>query len=378
MKRIIALIVFILVLGTGGAVMAQSSATPLSPGTYEFFCGTGRLRHSFVNGNVNLVRLNCTTNGEGVPLPTPTNTPVALPTPTPTPIVLPTTTPQANSIDMYWHPPMAHGDRPRHEHGDAPPTWLLDYFGATEVGELMLFQHTGNTPGENLAAYKHTAFKGWAGNFNGQDWYGVFHLDFQPNGRQNRFHSYQLWVRDSSGQVSAINGWLDFGVGNNTGPNLLPSCGQDSSVRPIMNPTQVGCNIQFESWYARAGGNGDWAPDFGFNINSNYYHGGDPENPSTWTPTGGIRNVERRLEFAWYLGGQGIRPSPRGEFYTTQWGDIVSGVNDPICGTQRTYGSRSYTVLCLRQFVSPSIQPMTFPGNSTQNTFNGDGVLLPN
>lgn len=381
MRKFLALFVILLALSTGGVVMAQSTATPLAPGAYEFFCGTGRLRHSFVDGNVNLVRLNCTTNGEGVPLPTPTETPVNTPAPTETPVVQPTETntpAPTNMIDMYWHPPMAHGDRPRHEHGDPPPSWLLDYFGATETGEVMLFQHSGNTPGENIAAYKHTAFKGWAGRFNGQDWYGVFHLDFQPNGRQNRFHSYQLWVRDSSGEVSAINGWLDFGTGNNTGPQVVETCGQDSGIRPIMLVSLPGCPVRFENWYASAGGNGGWAPDFGFNINPNYFSGGDPENPATWNPTGGIRNVERRIEFAWYLGGNGIRPSPRGEFYATQWGDIVSGPNDPVCGTQRSYGSRSYTVLCLRQYVSPALQPMTFPGNSVQRTFNSDGVMLPN
>lgn len=51
---------------------------------------------------------------------------------------------------------------------------------------------------------------------------------------------------------------------------------------------------------------------------------------------------------------------------------------DPVCGTQRTYGERTYTVACLRQFIAPSLQPMTFPGNSTGGTFPGNGVVLPN
>ena len=296
----------------------------------------------------------------------------AQPTATPAgPTATPTTTP-GDMTDMTWHAPGAHGDRPAHEHGDPVPQWVRD------AGYSPMFAHQAGTPGENLPYWKHTAFKQWAGTFNGQEWFGVFHLDFNPAGHVSRFHSYQLWVKDATGAVSAISGWLDFGQGNNTGPNLLPSCGEDSSVRPIMNPTRPGCPVQFESWYARAGGSGDWAPDFGFNINPNFYAGGDPANPATWTATGGVRNLERRIEFAWYLGGQGIRPVPRGEFYATQWGDLVSGPADPVCGTQRTYGDRSYTVLCLRQYVAPTVQPMTFPGNSVQRTFAGQGVGLPN
>lgn len=87
MKKVI-LIVTLLVLGAFGISVAQSVAMPLEPGRYEFYCGTGRLRHTFIDGNVNYVRLTCTTNGEGVVQPTatpvpPTATPVQ---PTPTPV----------------------------------------------------------------------------------------------------------------------------------------------------------------------------------------------------------------------------------------------------------------------------------------------------
>lgn len=376
MKKVI-LLVTLLVLGAFGISAAQSAAMPLEPGRYEFYCGTGRLRHTFIDGNVNYVRLTCTTNGEGVVQPTATPVPpTATPVPENTPV--PTNTPVADMIDMIWHAPMAHGDRPTHEHGDAPPQWVLDYEGVQSADQLMLFTHNANTPGETMPVFKHTGFKGWAGNFNGQQWYGVFHLDFNPSGRASRFHSYQLWARSDNGAVSEIRGWMDFGTGNNTGPNLLPSCGNDSNVRPIMNPTRNGCNIQFESWYARAGGSGDWAPDWGFNINPNYYFEGDPNTPSTWINTGFVRNLNRRIEFAWYLGEAG-RGSPRGEFWTTQWGDIVSGANDPVCGTQRTYGNRSYEVLCIRQYIDSTLRPMTFPGNSQQTIFPGENVVqLPN
>lgn len=315
------------------------------------------------------VWLTCGRVATATPVPQPTATPV--PQPTATPVV-------GDMVDMVWHAPAAHGDRPTHEHGDAPPAWLLTALGYTDPSQLMLFTHDANTPGETIPYWKHTGFKGWETNFNGQACYGVFHLDFNPGGHVSRFHSYQLWCQDSAGALSAVHGWLDFGTGNNTGPQVVVTCGQDSNVRPIMLVNQAGCPVRFENWYAAAGGNGDWAPDFGFNINPNYFAGGDPVNPATWTDTGYVRNLERRIEFAWYLGVDGIRPAPRGEFWSTQWGEIVGGPDAPICGTQRTIGDRSYTVLCLRQYIAPTLQPMTFPGNSEGGTFPGDGVVLPN
>ena len=58
---------------------------------------------------------------------------------------------------------------------------------------------------------------------------------------------------------------------------------------------------------------------------------------ANWWEAGGIRNLARRIEFAWYLSGSGIR-----------------------------------------QYVAPTVQPMTFPGNAVQRDFPGNGVVLPN
>ena len=304
--------------------------------------------------------------------PTPTASPIpptpvpATPTPSPAPVTA--TPPSHDHEDMRWHPPGSHGDRPAHEHGDAPPQWVLD------AGYDPQFDHPGNTPGENHPYWKHTAFKGWSGRFGSQDWYGVFHLDFNPGGHVSRFHSYQLWIRDASGAVSHMHGWLDFGEGNNTGPNLVLQCEGDDNVRPIISPPSLDCPVSFESWYARAGQAG-WMPDFGFNINPNYYAGGDPTDPSTWISTGYVRNLLRRIEFAWYP----ARSTQRGEFYATQFGDIVSGPNAPACGSTRTIGTRVYDVVCLRQYIAPTLRGITFPGNSIQREFPGDGIVtLPN
>lgn len=309
----------------------------------------------------------CGANATATPAPLPTDTPEPAPTPTPT------HDHGMEEADLRWHTPGAHGDRPAHEHGDAPPQWVLD------AGYDPTYTHVGGTPNENHAYYKHTAFKGYAGQFGNQQWYAIFHLDFNPGGHVSRFHSYQLWVRDTAGGVSHFHGWLDFGTGEQTGPNLVIVCGQASNVRPIIMANQAGCPSAplFETWYARAGGSGDWAPDFGFSVSPNYYAGGDPANPATWTPVNPWpSNLTRRVEFA--IPADRLAAAPKGDFWATQWGRIVSGPSDPICGTPRTVGERTYTTVCLMQTIQSTLQPIQFPGNAVQRTFPGNGVQLPN
>ena len=168
------------------------------------------------------------------PTAVPTDAPTATPVPTevaPTATPVPMAPDMTDMTDMTWHPAgVSHGDRPAHEHGDPVPQWV------TDAGYAPMFVHNAGTPGENVPAYKHTAFKQWAGRFGSVDWFGVFHLDTNPIGQAGRFHSYQLWMRDATGAVSHFNGWLDFGVRNNTGSQKVVVCGTDSGVRPIISP----------------------------------------------------------------------------------------------------------------------------------------------
>lgn len=306
-------------------------------------------------------------------VPTITPTPLRTATPRPTGTPKPTNTPMADHSSMSWHDPGAHGDIAAHEHGDESPQWLLD------AGYVPAFDHVANTPNENALAHKHTSMKGWAGRFNNVDWYGIFHLDFNPGGHVSRLHSYQLWLRDNTGAVSHMHGWVDFGEDNNTGPNLIVACTADNPTRPIMLPRVQNCPFHFENWYARAG-QAEWMPDLGFNINSNYYAGGDAADPATWSPifaNDATINLTRRIEFAWYAG----RSDLRGDFWTTQFGDSVSGETDPLCDGlhTRTVGTRTYTILCLKQTIQPSLPTIQFPGNSIQRQFPGSSVVrLPN
>lgn len=302
-------------------------------------------------------RLNCGADS----LPTVTPTPVA-PTATPTP--------QHDMQDMHWHPPGAHGDRPYHEHGASAPTWVSGAGYKTE------FTHVAGTPNENHAYFKHTAFKGWAGRFGNVDWFGIFHLDFNPGGEQSRFHSYQLWLRDATGAVSHMHGWLDFGEDNNTGPNLRVVCGRADNTRPIIMTNKVGCSpVLFTTWYANAANPG---LDIGFSINPNYYAGGDPVDPSTWIPvTNNVMNTNRRVEFAYY--GQWGGQRRTGTFWTTQLGNVVSGPNDPMCNTISPIGDRNYTIVCIQQTIQPTLPEIKFPNNVDQRVFPGGNALkLPN
>jgi len=381
MRKFIVLFVVLGILATASIAGAQTGMN-ITSGT--FLCNFNVSADGFGMSCLPYVAPEPTATA--TPLPLPTNTPE--PTATPLPLPTATNTPVAmNMVDMVWHAPMAHGDRPTHEHGDAPPQFVLDFMGVTSVDQAMLFTHAGNTPGENMLNYKHTAFKGWYGEWNTNQglvkWYGVFHLDTNPAGHTSRFHSYQLWVQDPSNNVSHFEGWVDFGTGNMTGPQKIVTCGVDSGIRPIMLVNQAGCNVRFENWYARAGGSGAWAPDFGFNINPTYFDigSGNPLNVADWKQIGGSpRNVNRRVEWAWYPN----RSAQRGAFWATQFGQIVQSQNDPLCSATTTVGTKTYQNICLEQYIAPTLPEVSFNTvisggrNSQQRTFPSEGVLFPN
>lgn len=311
------------------------------------------------------VRIACLEAGE----PCPPETPTAEPTATEHEHENVGTCGESNDT---WHPAIVDGCATGHEHGDAPPAWV------TASAWQPAFTHAGNTPGENELSHKHSAFKGHFLTDSGVTVYGVFHLDFNPGGHVNRFHSYQIWALDPQGGVSHWSGWFNFGATPNNFPETWPTGPQvrrihcdNTDVRPIMAVNDEGCGpVQFESWYSRAGA-APW--DVGFNIKATYYLGGDPSDPGTWSPIGQMNDV-RRFEAAIYPD----RLVQRGTFWLTQFREPVSGPNDPLCGTQRQVGERSYTRICLEQYVAPTMIPVTFPGNSRQATYSMAGVVLPN
>lgn len=372
----------------GGVAAAAASDFVMDAGTMTVNCPGGRLTSSrpTVNGVRDMTRLILTCQISATATPTsvsPTATATAIPaTATAIPATAtatPTSMPGMDMAMMSWHPTGSHSGLPAHNHGVEPPQWVKDSQWPP------MFSHPGNTPNENML--KHTSFKGLSFSDDGVDVYIIQHLDSNPNGHASRFHSSQVWARDRSGAVSYWNLWTDFGANNSaTGPNIQPvdSCGKVTTVRPIMQVNYPECPLNFENWYARAAGpNGQapWAWDLGYNIKPNYYHGpaqGQASNPDlaawgTWLPTG-IMNDVIRVEGAWYAD----RSSRRGLFWSTQFGQIVSGPNDPLCGTMQTLGGKSYETLCLQQYIAPTMTTVSFPGNALQHEFPSAGIELPN
>jgi hypothetical protein len=237
------------------------------------------------------------------------------------------------------------------------------------------------TPNEDAA--KHNFFKGYLVSFDGVEIYFRNHMAATPLSHTARFHSYEIYARDAAGNVSFWQGWLDFNSGNATGPYLQPTdaCGSDGS-RPIMMVNYPDCDFYgFESWYSLAGGTGpesSWVWDTGVNIEAPYYEAGDPADPSTWTTApDGNHGLNRRVELAWYQSRAGN--VPRDEFFwATQWGTPVSGPNDPVCGTQRTFGSKSYETKCLPQYIASTMSEVSFPGNASQKLYSCPNCVLPN
>lgn len=297
---------------------------------------------------------------------TPTLPPVATATPSATP---------PGCCATVFHLPGA-----GHEHGRQPPDWL------TQAGYTPSFTWPGNTPNENSISTKHSAFKGFAGTLNGVQIYVLMHLDTNPGGEASCFHSFQSWEKDAQGGVSSISGWLYFGCkGAQTGPTLARYGCDDTGVRPVMLVNVQSCGsgslatpapLAFDTWYgAPAGylGQAGWYPDLGLSASPTYYAGGVATDPSTWIPTGSL-NLTRRLEFSWYAN----RSTQRGAFFATQFGQIVSGPSDPVCGTPITIAGRTYIQVCLSEFIAPTLTTIQFPNNNFQETYAATGINLPN
>lgn len=396
MKRvaIALLIAVVLVVMVAGAALAQvgygctSAATPT--GGFVLDCAPGdgsrALACTVTVGGGNAFRLECNPApaATATPLPTavpPTATPVpptAVPTVVPPTAVPPTATPGMDMAMMMWHAPGGHSGIAAHEHGDAPPAWVI------AAGYTPSFTHAGNTPLENTLAHKHTAFKGWSAKMDGVDIFCIFHLDFNPGGAASRFHSYQCWFKDAAGGVSNLNGVLDFGVGNNTLGTIVRLCNTNlgGEPRPVIAENGFGCTPpKFSVWYSRPGGH---YIDIGFAVSPTYYMDGpngaavDPANPATWYQIPGGNNLTRRVEIALYA--SRFRNLPKNQvFYTDQFARPVSGPADPLCSSTITVGERTYPITCLRQYVASTLTEVAYPDNAVQKTYPGAGiVVLPN
>lgn len=386
MKRLgIALVLALALVGiVAGVALAQvgygCTSNALPSGGFVLDCTPGgtveALACVVTVGGGNAFRLECAPRPAPTAVP-PTPVPTAAPTVAPPTAVPPTATPVAHDMAMMsWHAPGSHSGIPAHEHGDAPPAWIAT------AGYQVTFDHPGNTPGENILLHKHTAFKGFAATLKGVETYCLWHLDTNPGGAASRFHSYHCWFKDAAGGVSNLNGWLDFGVQNNTLGTIVRLCNTNlgGEPRPVIAENGYGCTPpKFSVWYSRPGG--AWL-DVGFAISPTYYMDGpggaavDPANPASWYPIPGGNNLTRRMELALYASRLANLPK-NAEFWTDQFGRRVSGPNDAACSTTITVGTRTYPILCLRQYVASTLTEIAYPNNAIQKVYPGP-IVPPN
>ncbi|MBN9391138.1 MAG: hypothetical protein J0I20_24125 [Chloroflexi bacterium] len=310
--------------------------------------------------------------------------PVANPTPTTAPKATPTQPPAAGKgvcgeSMTEWHPPVVTGPDGKpcytgHEHGDPPPSWIA------AAGYKVTYEGNFNTTSaENTT--KHAAMKGFSARFGTTDVYFRVHANSNPMDRSARYHSYEVWARDAKGGVSHWSLWY------NTGDPIKDrfvrrTTNGDPGTRPIVlvvDQTSWNQGIRCEQWYS-APAEPAWGWDFGWTIcnttvlyqpNENTYIYDQRQWPLAPDKSKG---ATRRLEAAWYSN----RQHPTGKFYSTQFGDIVSGPNDPKCSSTTTKFGVQYPNKCLAQYIAPTMSQVAFPGNALQKTFDVTGVTIPN
>ena len=172
-----------------------------------------------------------------VPELAPTSTPV--PAPTDTPVLPPTDTPVPSHPDS-WHPPETH------EHGDAPPQWVLDSpLSASFVGMRGI----------------HPGFKGAyvLDYIPGTEQYLLVHILSTPAARLTQFHSYKMWFLDETGAVSYWEGFINAGDPN--APDARISRGQigdDDIPRILVIDHLASASFSSEQWYTRAAEKWGW------------------------------------------------------------------------------------------------------------------------
>lgn len=307
---------------------------------------------------------------------------------------------------QLWHPPGAHDGLNAHEHGDKPPDWADEWSMANFGHPVNWGGDESSGPEENTV--KHVAFKGMNARLSGVDLYIRHHGMSNPLGRSGPFHSYEVYARDSSGNVSFWQGVQWYGYPEFRSQRMtrenevegtilrdgsgLPAPGRDQFI--IAAPDVVDWNnfLRCEQWY---GFGGTWSWDLSVTIcgASTYFHydehEGDIYNQSTWDKTGAL-GLSRRIEAthygadnplvtgvvvpldAWYC----VQHKPNenrieGSQHRPEW-DITGAVSGPDA--------------CPAGYL-PQYKAGTFPpagvyfqtGNTVERTFPGQGIVtVPN
>ena len=120
-------------------------------------------------------------------------------------------------VSLGWHSPGSHNGLNNHEHGDAPPAWVL-------ASAWQPFTQTRES---------HTGYKGvYDSSPGGAESYLIGHILSTEAARSHGDHDYQFWLRDpQSGQVFYWEGVMCFAQPC-TSPT--PERTSDTGERPIV------------------------------------------------------------------------------------------------------------------------------------------------
>jgi hypothetical protein len=224
---------------------------------------------------------------------------------------------------VQWHPAVIDGCPTGHEHGDAPPQWATDFSQARFGHGVIYGGDEASSAAEN--SMKHAAFKGiTATSTAGGNVYLRHHAGSNPMDRMARYHSYELYYRDTAGNVSFWQGWYDTGNPDSTTRRCLrrvPAlpCENARPIILVADETSFAQGAAFEQWYAHPVSNaGRWAWDLGIAIgnSSTYYRLGEnatAHDMSTWVPSGSL-GLTRRVDGFWYTGRSGGGTTRVGDF----------------------------------------------------------------
>lgn len=343
-------------------------------------------------------------------VPSPSIFPISSSSPSPTPSATHAVSPRPSSSPSfqlgnppspYWHPPGAHDGLNVHEHGDNAPSWVTE-FSKKNFGHPVLYGGDEATPNENVL--KHQAYKGFTMHASGVDLFIRYHNMSNPHDRSGIFHSYEIYAKDNSGNISFWQGWEFVGdpqdrsqraTRRNEQPghdeyNGINWPGRDQYI--VSSPDLVDWKnyLRCEQWYKFGG---EWAWDMSVTIcgASTYYtvdeHLTDVANPATWKLTGDVGG-SRRVEIShygpanplvtgvnlpedkWYC----VKKQPNYTFTglhsrpTWDIGPTVAGPNDCPTGYLPQYFASTF----------PKKGVYFETGNTAEKDFPTDGVTIPN
>jgi hypothetical protein len=280
-----------------------------------------------------------------------------------------------------WHAPGTHDNLNRHEHGDSPQPFF-ESWSTLELGRGITYGgDEASSPTEN--SMKHQAFKGIRAKSDaGGDVYLRYHAASNPMDRAAQFHSYEVYYRDVSGNISFWQGWYNTGDPTTDArcPRRRPTlpCEDQRPIILVVDQNAWNAGIRGEQWYMFGSPESGVSWDMGLTILNATTIYKDTENTtamdvSSWTLTGD-KGMQRRSDGFWHLGRGGGGTDLIGWYCAEYLGDVVS-VGNKNCPT----GS-------LPQYISPTLGKDARPdgfGNTRigwliQKSFPGTGITVPN